>query len=152
MTRKIKANKNGEAVDWSGNLWWENTPPSLTGLGCNQAQSSVCRGYNQSGPRNLLRGGNKGYKRGKPKWDRAIPTGICPLSCLKECTACYLSHKSCLLELYLVCHFNFLLRWDKNWGRRTNLTSWRRTDLTFCCCDLGCLLLISKGKGLCPYG
>ena len=54
MTRK-KPTK-GEAMDWSGNFWWENTPPSLIGLGCNQ-----------SGPRNLLRGGNKGYKKRKAK-------------------------------------------------------------------------------------
>ena len=65
MTRK-KPTK-GEAMDWSGNFWWENTPPSLIGLGCNHVQSSVCIGCNQSGPRNLLRGGNKGYKKRKAK-------------------------------------------------------------------------------------
>ena len=37
-------------MGWSGNLWWENMPPSLAGLGCNQVQSSVVEAVTNQAP------------------------------------------------------------------------------------------------------
>ena len=50
MTRKIKANKNGEAVDWSGNLWWENTPPSRLALGVTRHNLLFVEGITNQAP------------------------------------------------------------------------------------------------------
>jgi len=43
----------------------ENIPSSLIGFGCMYVLSPICIECNQSGPRNLLKGGNKGKE--KPK-------------------------------------------------------------------------------------
>ena len=50
MTRKKKKKSPQKAMGWSGNLWWENMPPSLAGLGCNQVQSSVVEAVTNQAP------------------------------------------------------------------------------------------------------
>lgn len=107
-------------------------------------QSAIFVGHNQSGPRNLLKGGNKGYRRGKPKWDRIhLLRLICSHTLMMYC----LLLAQWILPAWAVTtglSFQFFAKMRQNQRRRANLASW--------CSDSNHLACISEGKGLHPYG